>query len=363
MTNQVEHKQSIRFTETAQGAEFIYSLGSRIETGLVLFMLVGLLSLWSAVILINTPSVLDPNGWTLGLVPLFAFAALRMLVRTGVFRSPVVLTVDGTVRQGGIGWKFPALPSAESVREGSRGASYFIVLRGGSTQIRVPGGDTENATATAAMHFNQWRLQRTGGSRDYLAQSRGSSAQSWPVYLAVVLGLATLAGNIVFDSSYSDLRSTAPIAHWAAVMATSVVCVGILTTALRLKYFSNEGALAGTLTVEAVSGLLLTLAISISAVYLGQCVQFWVTPVTHRTVELPLDLVHSSNRKGCQTDLTIRDTASALNTKVCVDRSLESFQNAQTVQVNIAENGYGVAVESVSPTLRPDVASPLSSKN
>jgi len=346
-----ENSSASRISEGLDELHIAYSTSGRVEPALLLLIYVAILAaghyIWH-----TTPSLLfsDANWLVIPMCLLGDAGLIALCLWSGSVKSPVSISVDGTVRHGVATWKFPGPMTALVGKTGGIKAPprYWIDLRYGPAAARLPGDVTEGQTIGMAAQINRWSRQRVQGTSDPFDSAKATDPVNWGVYYFVLLIAMFLIGS-AFSDNGTYLNVHAKPGVWAKV---SVVIFALLVAAAigtRWKAFASAGIRRGAiiLLAEVAIAVLLVLAGGAIGGHSAQALEAAFTPGTVVTFDAPLRLTATTQGKGCHRYLRFADPSLGRVIQYCDPHSLEYWSKATHAKVTQEQNDLGVRILSV----------------
>jgi hypothetical protein len=339
---------SIRLSEDVNGLTISYARSDRLELA-ALFTLAAAIVIWaSSFFFADRPTLFSWNWWLIPIC-LFGYAALLLfLFRSGMFKSPLHINQDGSVRQGIWTWQFPGPMRAMSTKVEGKVPHYVVELRYGATKIRYQGGDTEGSTIGVVIRANRWIESRVHGRPDTSSRDKKISGDGWLLRACMVFGLCMPFCEMIGGDGYY-LDGQAPYGTWAfkAVLLFAALAIGALGVRLS-QILANEIKVGSTVWLtEICIASLVMLGLSAAVGHYAQLFEMRETPGVLSIVDQPLNLTDTTSGKGCHRYLILYEPSLKQSVQYCDWQDLRYWDGATGVRVRQSGNAFGLRIESV----------------
>jgi hypothetical protein len=346
-----ENSSTNRISEGADDLHIVYPTPDRTGPALLLFIYVVILATCHYVCHRTPGSLFSDYNWFVIPMCLLGDAGLiAFFLWSGSVKSPVFISMDGTVRQGVSIWKFPGAMTALVVKTGGAKAPprYSIDLRYGPAAVRLAGGTTEGQTIGMAVQINRWSQQRIQGTSDPFDSRKANSPVSWGIYYSGLLIVMFFIGASLSDSG-TYLNEHAKPGVWAKVLAVIFALLAAGVTGMRWKTFTRAGIRRGAVIMlaEVAIATLLILASGSIVAHSAQTLETTLTPGAVTSFDAPLSLTTTTQGKGCHRYVLFDDPSLGRVIRYCDPHSLEYWSKAAHVQVTEQRNDLGVHILSV----------------
>jgi hypothetical protein len=346
-----EDSTTNRVSERADGLHITYPASECVEPALLLFIAIAILATCHYFWYRAHASLFSDYNWFLIPICLLGDAGLiALFLWSGSLRSPVSISMDGTVREGVAIWKFPGPMTALVAKVGGAKAPtrYWIDLRYGLAKVRLPGDVTEGRTIGMTVQINRWSQHRIQGTSDPSDSRKAQSPVSWGSYLSILTVIMLFIGSAYSDNGTYLNVHTKPAA-WAKVSAVIFALLVAGAIGMRWRTFASAGIRRGTviLLAEIAIALLLALGSGAIAAHSAQTLEMSVTPGTVAAFHAPLNLTATTHGKGCHRYLLFADPSLGRVVRYCDHHSPEYWSSATRVKVTEERNDLGVRILSV----------------
>jgi hypothetical protein len=347
-----ENSSTNRISEGPDGLHIAYPASERVGLALLLFICVAILAACHYVWYRTHGSPFSgSNGLVIAICLLGDAGMIALVFWSGSVKSPVSISVDGTVRQGVALWKFPGPMTALVSKTGGSKAPprYWIDLRYGPAVARLTGDTAEGQTIGMAAQINRWSQQRIPGTSDPFDFRKATSPLNWGIYycwLLLVVFLITI--EIGGDGNYLNTHAKPDV--WAKVSAAIFVLLVVGATGMKWRSYASAGIRRGAvvLLAEVAIAVLIVLGSEAIGAHSVQALEMILSPGAVATFDAPLILTATTHGgKGCHRYLLFDDPAIGRAIKYCDYHPLEYWSRATRVRVTEKRNDFGVRIISV----------------